>query len=88
MLSVRCEPRKTNFDTLFRDYGLSQQGDALLYFLEERLDAITGGLKLDPDVAGPQVDAMILFHWAKARRVPLDARFGRMLRDMARARGP
>lgn len=81
LLSVGLDPRKVTYDALFGYYGYSEEQDAMLYFFEDRYEAIANGLGLDPDSQGLNVDFGEFFSWTNNVGFSLDIRFRRMLKE-------
>ena len=79
LLSVGRDPRFTNYDALFLTYGRSTEANALLYFLEDRYEAIANGLGADPENGAAKVEVAKLFDWILFAAVHVDERFRRML---------
>jgi len=79
LLSVGRDPRLTNYDSVFQGYGRSEEADELLYFLEDRYEAIANGLGVNPEDSTTRVDAGRLIGWILYARVQVDERFRRMV---------
>lgn len=72
MLSLGRDPRKTTFAAVMTHYGRSGPGDRVLYFLEDRYNAIADGLGLDRNDEDSMIDAF---------SVSVDERFRRMFNE-------
>ena len=81
VLSVGLDPRKVAYDALFRRYGHSNEQDEMLYFLEDRYEAIANGLRIDPENQDAPADMELFFHWTQEVGFQLENRFRRMLRE-------
>jgi hypothetical protein len=81
LLSVGRDPRHTNFHAVFKCYGRSEQADEVLYFLEDRYEAIANAFDLDADDPTAKVNADRFLDWVKDHSVRIDERFRRMLRE-------
>lgn len=87
LLSVGRDPRLTSFDYLFTTYGRYDEADEMLYWLEDRHDAMANGLGLDPDDSTQRVDVDRFFAWVEASGFRIDLRFRRMLKERQKRAG-
>ncbi len=83
-LSLGREPRKANFHAVCETYGRSDEGDALLYFLEDRLELIANAMGLDPQDHVAKVDLRAFFDWVEETQLPIDLAFHQSLRNRFR----
>lgn len=81
IMSVGLDPRKVNYDALFRRYGHLDPQDKMLEFIENQLEAIANGLALDPDNDLADVDLLDFRKWMKKVKFRVDARFRTLLRN-------
>lgn len=81
MLSLGRDPRNTTFAAVMKHYGRSDPGDRVLYFLEDRYNAIADGLGLDRNDEDGKIDADQFYIWIDTFSVSLDERFRRMIND-------
>lgn len=81
MLSLGRDPRKTSFAAVMKHYGRSDPGDQVLYFLEDRYNAIADGLGLDRNDEDAMVDADAFYAWIDTFSVSVDERFRRMIHE-------
>ena len=81
MLSLGRDPRKTTFAAVMKHYGRSDPGDRVLYFLEDRYNAIADGLGLDRHDEDVMIDADSFYVWIDTFSVSVDERFRRMIND-------
>lgn len=81
MLSLGRDPRKTTFAAVMKHYGRSDPGDQVLYFLEDRYNAIADGLGLDRNDEDAMIDADAFYAWIDTFSVSVDERFRRMIHE-------
>lgn len=81
MLSLGRDPRETTFAAVMKHYGRSDPGDRVLYFLEDRYNAIADGLDLDRNDEDAMIDADRFYDWIDTFSVSVDERFRRMIND-------
>lgn len=81
LLSVGLDPRKVNFDALFKRYGHLDPQDKMLGFLEDQYEAIANGLSVDPDDETASVDLHKFYAWVKQVKFKISGRLRTMLRD-------
>ncbi|MBB3994746.1 hypothetical protein GGR95_002394 [Sulfitobacter undariae] len=81
LLSVGIDPRKVNFDALFKRYGHTTPQDQMLQFIEDQYEAIANGLGVDPDDEERKHDLLTFYTWVKQVKFKIDARFRALLRD-------
>lgn len=83
-LSLGREPRKANFQAACDTYGRSDEGDAILYFLEDRLELVANAMGLDPEGHEAKVDLRTFFDWVEETQLPIDQAFHHGLRKRFR----
>jgi hypothetical protein len=83
-LSLGREPRKTNFRAACETYGRSDEGDALLYFLEDRLELIANAMGFDPEDHMAKVGLRAFSDWVEETQLPIDSAFHHGLRNRFR----
>lgn len=81
LLSVGRDPRKTDCDYLFTQYGRSKEADEMLDFLEDRQEQIARAFGFDPDDSVAKISATEFLHWVNKSSIKIDERFRRMLRE-------
>lgn len=81
MLSLGRDPRKTTFAAVMKHYGRTDPGDRVLFFLEDRYNAIADGLGLDRNDEDDMIDADRFYDWIDAFSVSVDERFRRMFNE-------
>lgn len=82
LLSVGRDPRKSaGLDVLFKTYGRSDEGDEMLYFLEDRLEQVASALGCDPSNYKSSVDVAAFFNLIEWATIKIDPKFRRMLRE-------
>ncbi len=87
LLSIGRDPRRSaGLDALFKTYGRSDEGDEMLYFLEDRLDQVASALGCDPSANQSKVDVAAFFELIKRANIKIDPKFRRMLRETRQKR--
>ena len=81
LLCVGRDPRKTTYDALFQVYGRSDEGDELLYFLEDLYEVIANGLRMDPGKPHALVDVDGFGDWVTSKSPRIDPRLRRVLNE-------
>ncbi|WP_435258092.1 hypothetical protein ACSBLW_18620 [Thioclava sp. FR2] len=79
-LSLGHEPRKSNFDSICKAYGRSDEEDAVLYFLEDRRELIANAMGCDSEDSNATVELKAFFDWVEETRLPIDPAFYEALR--------
>lgn len=90
LLSVGLEPRSVNYSSLFEAYGLDTRIDEVLYFIEDRYEAISRGLGVTPDT-DERVESERFLDWLVSKKVKADAKLlklAKLPRTPARAAAP
>lgn len=81
LLSVGCDPRQCGLDVMFKTYGLSDEADTMLYFLEDRLEQIARAFGLDHEDTDTKIAAIDFINWVQNHSVQIDDRFRRKLKE-------
>jgi hypothetical protein len=83
-LSLGREPRKASYLAACETYGRSDEGDTVLYFLEDRLELVANAMGLDPEDHKAKVELKAFFDWVEETKLPIDHKFHLALRNRFR----